>query len=131
MHFAESPSVLASDSGVWLAIAGPALGLILVLTPIAVARGRRVVNIWPTVVVSVLISWTCIGFFIALIVAVSSRTHGMVAAQGAAVAAAIAQQQPSPAPPARRACDHEFYPRKESGRIVQRCALCNSVGRPT
>ena len=80
--------------------------LVMTLIPIVVAQRRGVVNKAPTIVLSVLLSWTCIGFLIALIVAVSSRTRAQVeyaaavqAQQYAAWQAAQAHGQRMPPPP--------------------------------
>ena len=107
MLTAASPSPTPTpgvDGGIGLTITGLwiflTLGwIVMTAIPIVIAYGRGVVNKAPTIVISVLLSWTCIGFIIALIVAVSARTRAQVEYAAAVQAQQIAAWQNYQGPP--------------------------------
>jgi hypothetical protein len=70
------------------------LPIILTLIPIAIAVARGVMNIWPTAITSILLSWTIIGFFIAVIVSVTSKSRRQLAAEAAVYASVLRASQP-------------------------------------
>ena len=99
MHVLTADDAGGSTLGI-LTIALPLLGIAL---PILIAYARGVVNKVPTIILSILLGWSCIGAIVPLIVAVSARTTGDIDRQAAANAVATAaaleayqrgQQQP-------------------------------------
>ena len=61
-----------------------------VIVPIVVAEARGVVNKGPTILLSVLLGWSCIGALVPLIVALASRTRADINRQAVATAVATA-----------------------------------------
>lgn len=88
-------TILAADTG------GTALGLTTILLPllgiaipILVAELRGVVHKGATIILSLLLGWTCIGAVVPLLVAVTARTKKDIALQASANAAALQGYKP-------------------------------------